>query len=210
MKILEIKSIVFPEVKIIRYARFFDDRGFFTESFRKSDIINNSEFKFFASQEILQANVSYSSEGVIRGLHFQWKPDQGKLIRVIEGAMIDVFLDIRKESPSFGKIGAVKLESSPENQDETMLWIPPGFAHGFAVLKKMYMEYFCTAEYSPKTEAGIFPLSQDIDWSLCEQDLKKEFDEIAKKAVFSDKDKLGLSVNQWKKDPRSDNFIYKV
>lgn len=202
MKILEIKSVVFPEVKAIKFERFFDERGFFTETFRKSQL------DFFSKYEILQANISYSSGGVIRGLHFQWKPDQGKLVRVISGLMIDLFLDIRKGSPTFGKIGAIKLENDFKKKEEVMLWIPPGFAHGFAALKTICMEYYCTAEYVPGHEAGIRPLAQDIDWSLSDLTLKKEIDEIAKEAVFSEKDKIGCTLCEWIKDPRSENYIY--
>lgn len=205
MQILEVKSSIFPEIKIIRYERFPDERGFFSESFRKSDI--KDKIPEFNNLEILQSNVSYSKVGVIRGLHFQWKPDMGKLIRVIDGAMIDVFLDIRKNSPTFGKIGAVKMEADPTKTEESMIWIPRGFAHGVAFYKNSYIEYFCTAEYSPFNEAGIFPLASDIDWSLCDSQLKTEFDQIAKSNLISEKDKKGLTVSQWKLDPRSENFV---
>jgi len=206
MKIIEVESTIFPEVKIIRYERFPDERGFFSESFRKSDI--KSKILEFNNLEILQSNVSYSKAGVIRGLHFQWKPDMRKLIKVIDGSMIDLFLDIRKNSPTFGKIGAVKVEADSTKTEDLMIWIPPGFAHGVAFYKNSYIEYYCTAEYSPENEAGIFPLVADIDWSLCDSQLKTEFDQIAKNSLISEKDKNGLTVSQWKTDPRSENFVY--
>lgn len=206
MKILEVNSTVFPDVKIIRYGRFPDERGFFAESFRKSDIKNQPELKAFNESDILQINISYSKMNVVRGLHFQWKPDMGKMIRVIDGAMIDVFLDIRRNSTTFGKIGAIKMEADPTKTDDLMIWIPAGFAHGVAFLKTSYIEYYCTAEYSPTTEAGIFPLASDIDWSLCDPQLKKEFNDIANNGLISDKDRKGLTLNQWKADPRSENF----
>jgi len=205
MQILELKSTVFPEVKIIRYARFPDERGFFSESFRKSDI--KSKMPEFNNLEILQSNVSYSKPNVIRGLHFQWKPDMGKLIRVIDGEIIDIYLDIRKNSQTYGKIGAVKMQADPTKTEESMIWIPPGFAHGVGFYKNSYIEYFCTAEYMPANEAGIYPLALDIDWSLCDPQLKIEFDQIAKNSVISEKDKKGLTVNQWKLDSRSENFV---
>lgn len=207
MRIIEVISTIFPEVKVIKYGRFPDGRGFFAESFRKSDIIK--EIPEIANLEILQSNVSYSLAGVIRGLHFQWKPDMGKFVRVINGAIIDLFLDIRKNSPTFGKIDGIKIESDPEKIDDLMIWIPPGFAHGLVILKNSYVEYFCTAEYSQTNEAGISPLSSDIDWSLCSQELKTEFDKLAKNAILSEKDKNGFTVEGWKNDSRAENFWLK-
>lgn len=206
MKILEVKAALFPEVKVIRYARFPDSRGFFTESFRKSDLVTS--LNLGEDFQVLQVNTSFSKPGTIRGLHFQWKPDMGKLIRVINGTMIDLFLDIRKNSPTFGKIGSHKLFLHTDQAEEEMIWIPPGFAHGGIFPEETYIEYFCNAQYSPTTEAGIYPLSPDIDWSLCDPQLKKEFDELAKNPLISEKDKAGLSVTVWKNDPRSENFTY--
>jgi dTDP-4-dehydrorhamnose 3,5-epimerase len=206
MKILEVKPLAFPEVKLIRFARFPDERGFFTETFRKSELVRELQDESFTKSELVQCNMSYSIENVIRGLHFQWQPYQGKLIRVIDGMMIDLFLDIRINSPTLGKIGAVRLEQKPQNSEDQMIWIPKGFAHGVAFLEKSYIEYYCTVEYSPETEAGIFPLSQDIDWSLCDPELKSEFDNIAKNSLISEKDKKGLTIAQWKTDKRSENY----
>jgi len=206
MKILEIKQTVFPEVKVIRFGRFPDERGFFTEAYRKSDLIKNIGLD--VNFEVLQVNISYSKTNVVRGLHFQWKPDMSKLIRVVDGGLVDLFMDIRKNSPNFGKIAGVKLESSPDKSEENMIWIPAGFAHGVAFTKNSYLEYFCNAEYSPTTEAGIYPQASDIDWNLCDPNIKKDFDAIAQYGVISEKDKAGLTVTSWKNDARSENFIY--
>lgn len=203
MEILDVKSTFFPEIKLIRYRRFPDERGFFTESFRKSDLQKQPALNSFNGSEVLQSNTSYSIKGVVRGLHFQWQPNMGKLIRVIDGAMIDLFLDIRKNSPNFGCIDGVKLSAKPNQTDETMVWIPPGFAHGAAFLENSYIEYYCTAEYSPKTEAGIYPLAEDIDWSNFPRELKDQIDELFVKPIISAKDQKGLTVSAWKADPRS-------
>jgi dTDP-4-dehydrorhamnose 3,5-epimerase-like enzyme len=89
------------------------------------------------------------------------------------------------------------------------IWVPPGFAHGTFFTEDSMIEYFCSGEYSPGCEAGISPLAGDIDWSLCDRDLKKLFDRIAGPAtLISDKDRDGLTVNGWSSDHRSDNFIY--
>lgn len=205
MKILEIKSLVFPEVKILRFSRFDDNRGYFTETFRKSDFNK----RFLPDFNILQVNESYSKKGVIRGLHFQWNPYMGKLVRTIKGHMIDLFLDIRIGSPTFGKIAAFDMPANFQENYSTWIWIPVGFAHGNIFLEETTIEYFCTSEYSPGNEAGINPLSNDLDWSSCDKKLKKIIDQVIKKGlIISEKDKNGLSLSQWQEDPRSKNFIY--
>ncbi|MBI3366189.1 dTDP-4-dehydrorhamnose 3,5-epimerase family protein, partial [Candidatus Roizmanbacteria bacterium] len=110
MKILEVRNLVFSDVKVIRYERFKDDRGYFTETFRESDfktVISNFSIK--------QVNESYSSvKGVLRGLHLQWSPYMGKLIRTVKGHMVDLFLDIRKNSPTYGKVAAYDMPERPK------------------------------------------------------------------------------------------------
>ncbi len=128
MKILEIRSLAIPDVKIVRYARFRDDRGYFTETFRKSDLWGHADAACFQGVEFKQSNESYSRAGVVRGLHFQWNPHQGKMVRTIAGHIIDLALDIRKGSPSFGKIIAYELPASPAAAFADWIWLPPGFA----------------------------------------------------------------------------------
>lgn len=204
MKILDVKSLAIPEVKVIRCARFRDNRGYFTEPFR------HSEFqKVIPDFSILQVNESSSNRGVIRGLHFQWNPFMGKLVRTVRGHMVDLFLDIRKGSPTYGKIAGYDMPDDPQGEYFEWIWVPVGFAHGNFYFEETTIEYFCTAEYSPGCEAGISPLSADLDWSLCDPSVKKEFDKIvAEGANISDKDKKGLSLTQWKEDERSKNFVF--
>lgn len=205
MKILEVKTLIFPEIKIVKFARFSDNRGYFTETYRYSDFEN----QFIKGLKFVQINESYSQKGVIRGLHFQWNPYMGKLIRVISGQIIDLFLDIRKRSPTFGKIGGYELASKPKDQTNQWIWIPVGFAHGVACLKESTIEYLCTGEYSPNCEAVISPLAADIDWSLCDKKIKAQFDRLVKKGIIiSEKDKQGLTVGEWSSDKRWENFIY--
>jgi len=92
MKILDVKSLAIESVKVIRFARFCDERGYFTETFRKSDLLNNSQIDSMTNVEFVQANESLSKKGVIRGLHFQWNPYMGKLVRTIKGRMVDIVL----------------------------------------------------------------------------------------------------------------------
>lgn len=205
MKILDIKSVVFPEVKVIKFGRFPDERGYFTELYKKSDF---QPIDFLKDQTFVQNNESYSKKGVIRGLHFQWNPYQKKLIRTINGSIIDLFLDIRIGSPTFGKIGTYKLETKPENNYSEWIWIPVGFAHGLFLLEDSAVEYYCTSQYSPKTEASISPIASDIDWSLADKDLADQYKQSLPTANISEKDKEGITLAQWIKDERSQFYKY--
>jgi dTDP-4-dehydrorhamnose 3,5-epimerase len=208
MKIISVTGLSIPEIKVVRFARFCDHRGYFTETFRKSDIIHNPELSSLRDAAFVQGNQSFSKKGVMRGLHFQWNPYMGKLVRTIEGHMMDLVLDIRKGSKAFGKIIAYDMPAVQGNDSDEWIWIPPGFAHGNFFLADTIIEYLCTGEYSQGCEAGISPIAGDIDWSLCDAGLKHLFDEASKTAVMSDKDKNGLTVTAWSGDKRSGNFIF--
>ena len=137
-----------PDVKIVRRKAFGDARGYFEETWREDQFREAGiDVKF------VQDNHSYSSKGVLRGLHWQKPPHcQGKLVGVISGRIVDVAVDIRKGSSTFGKWVAVEL--SEENH--LSLWIPPGFAHGFVVLSDTaHFTYKCTDTYHPECEAGM-------------------------------------------------------
>jgi len=209
MKLLEVKQLPIEAVKVIRFARFCDHRGYFTEHYRKSDFANHPDTSFMKGVEFVQCNESYSKKGTVRGLHFQWNPYMGKLVRTISGRMIDMVLDIRKGSPTFGKIILYDMPADNKTDYSEWIWVPPGFAHGNFFPKDTTIEYFCSGEYSPGCEGGISPLAQDIDWSLCDKNLKKLYDKIVPTtSLITDKDKNGFSVNGWKNDERSNNFIY--
>jgi len=208
MKILEVKTLAIPEIKIIKYARFNDERGYFTETFKRSDFDTNPDLSFLKDLAFVQTNESHSVKNVIRGLHFQWNPYMGKLVRPIRGHLIDLALDIRKNSPFYGKIIAYDLLAKPEMNCNEWIWLPPGFAHGVFFLEETTIEYSCTGEYSPTCEVGISPLAPDIDWSLCDPNLKNIFDEVKKNAILSPKDAAGLTLAQWTTDDRSSNFKY--
>jgi dTDP-4-dehydrorhamnose 3,5-epimerase len=123
--------------------------------------------------------------------------------------MVDIVLDIRKGSPTFGKAIAYDMPSDRSEDFNEWIWVPPGFAHGNMFLEDTSIEYFCSGEYSPGNEAGISPLAEDIDWSLCDENLKNVIRETASStALISDKDKNGLTLSAWESDERSDNFIY--
>jgi dTDP-4-dehydrorhamnose 3,5-epimerase len=142
------KRLTISGVVLIEPNSFSDDRGFFFESFKESDFISNGiDVKF------VQDNISHSVKGVIRGLHFQIPPKaQAKLITVVNGEIIDVAVDIRKNSPTYGKWVSEILSSENHN----LLYIPEGFAHGFQVLsKEADVMYKVNNEYSPEHEHGI-------------------------------------------------------
>ena len=171
----EIEGIIsiFPKI-------FGDVRGYFLETFNEmkyQELIGNN-YKF------VQDNVSKSSKGVLRGLHFQNPPfDQGKLVYVMQGQVIDVAVDIRKSSPTYGKHVKVILDSKTKNQ----LWIPPGFAHGFCALEdETVFCYKCTNFYAPEHEQALLWNDPDIqiDWDV-------------KNTIVSEKDKKAMLFNSF-------------
>ena len=208
MKITSITSLSIPDVKVIHFRRFIDHRGYFTEHYRKSD------FKPVLDVEFFQCNESYSKAGTVRGLHFQWNPYMGKLVRTVYGRMSDIVLDIRKGSPTFGK--AVILDMPAHTDGDVMgprdytewIWVPPGFAHGNFFDENTIIEYFCSGEHSPGCESGICPFAKDIDWSLAEPKLKQQLDMLNNTTLITDKDKNAFTLEQWVTDERSNNFIY--
>ena len=209
MKIAEVNILKIQAIKIVKFARFCDRRGYFSEVYRKSDFDNYPKMDFFKDIIFVQCNESYSRKSTVRGLHFQWNPYMGKLVRTIEGRMIDMVLDIRKGSPTFGKIILYDMPAKHTAEYHEWIWIPPGFAHGNFFTEDSTIEYFCSGEYNPHCEGVISPLAKDIDWTLCDVTLKKLFDGIlSSKILITEKDKNGFSVNDWISDERSDNFIY--
>lgn len=142
-----IEATGIPEVRIVRPRRFEDDRGWFTELLRASDLAAAG-----LPDRFVQVNQSRSARGVVRGLHFQWNPPQGKLMRVVAGRAFLVAADIRPGSPTLGR--SVVLEA--DAADPVLVWAPASFARGFAALSEVTeVEYFCTAEYDPAHEGSI-------------------------------------------------------
>lgn len=209
MKILSVSSSALPDVKIVRFARFTDNRGYFTEPFRRSDVDQHPDLAFLRGVALPQMNESWSKAGVVRGLHFQWNPFMGKLVRTISGRMVDLFLDIRLGSPTFGQIAAHDMPASDESPHTEWIWVPPGFAHGNFFSEASRIEYLCSGEYSPGCEAGLSPLAPDLDWSRCDPALKAEFDGlVASGAIISEKDTAGLTLTAWQADARSRQFVH--
>ncbi|MCP4520916.1 MAG: dTDP-4-dehydrorhamnose 3,5-epimerase [Cytophagales bacterium] len=143
------------------FPRIFEDsRGFFFESF-KQEVFE----KYVPNTVFTQDNQSYSSKGVLRGLHFQHAPyAQGKLVRVISGKVLDVVVDLRKDSATFGKHHKVILDGEKNN----MMYVPGEFAHGFYTLEDAVFSYKCTNHYNKESESGILwdDSALDIDWGI--------------------------------------------
>lgn len=158
---MEITKTNIEGLLILQPKIWKDDRGYFFESFRK-DIFT----KLNIDVDFVQDNQSLSQKGTIRGLHFQTSPnEQGKLVRVVQGRVLDVALDIRKNSPTYGQYYAIEL--SAENQ--TQFFIPPGFAHGFSTLEdNTIFCYKCTNYYSKADEGGVRfnDPALGIDWKV--------------------------------------------
>lgn len=175
--------IITPEI-------FKDERGFFTEAYRKDKF---SEFGL--DVEFVQDNHSGSVRDVVRGLHFQWEPPMGKLMRVTQGAAFLVAVDIRTGSPTFGK--HIAVEASVENRK--MVYAPAGFARGFCVVSDFAeIQYKCTGVYtSTKAESGILwnDPALGIQWPT-------------KTPILSKKDEVAQTLDQWAKNSDSKNFVY--
>lgn len=151
-----------PDLAVVEPRVFGDERGFFFESFNARALA-----PLIGEQNFVQDNHSRSARGVLRGLHYQVRQPQGKLVRVVIGAVLDVALDIRRSSPSFGR--HVSVELSAENK--RMFWIPPGFAHGFVVLSESADFLYKTTDYwAPEHERCILwdDTALGIDWRLAQ------------------------------------------
>ncbi len=182
---MEVLKTELPDLLLIKPKVFGDERGYFFESYSK-EIYHKAGIDFC----FVQDNISKSKKNTIRGLHYQvGDKAQGKLCQVIFGRVLDVAVDIRFGSPTFGKYFASEL--SEENK--TQLWIPPGFAHGFSVLSdEAIFSYKCTEPYSKEYERSILYSDEqlNIDWKVdnpivSEKDLKaKLFKEIDRDFIY--------------------------
>lgn len=169
MEIIETKI---PDLYIVKPMVFEDHRGYFFESYNKEKFLQKG-----IDQNFVQDNESKSMKGVLRGLHFQKPPyAQGKLVRVMKGAVLDVAVDIRKNSPTYGQWASIELTES----NKWMYWVPPGFAHGFVTLEDNTVFFYkCTNVYNKESEGSILWNDPDlqINWGISDP-------------LLSDKDKV--------------------
>lgn len=184
-----LESEHFRDVKVIVPELFQDDRGFFMEAFREDQYA-----ELGLPTTFLQDNHSGSVKGVLRGLHFQWEPPMGKLMRVTRGSAFLVAVDIRHGSPTLGQW--VGVEASTENRRQ--VWAPAGFARGFAVLSDYAeIQYKCTGIYNNRSEGGIRWDDPEIgiEWPV-------------ENPILSSKDTGTPSLSEWLSSADSQNFRY--
>jgi len=182
----KILTQVFDGLIVFQSDLYSDNRGTFLENWRQ-DIGDDSLPKTF-----VQDNLSYSNAGVIRGLHFQWDKPQGKYIRVLNGSATFVEVDIRKNSPNFGKYFQIELNSN----NGMALWVPPGFANGFlANADNTIVYYKCTALWNPNAEAGLRwnDPKININWGI-------------ENPILSLKDADAPTLDEWAQKPESEFF----
>ncbi|MCK5057379.1 MAG: dTDP-4-dehydrorhamnose 3,5-epimerase [Candidatus Aminicenantes bacterium] len=176
-------------IKVVAPEVFEDERGFFMEVFRVD------QYKELGlPYEFVQDNHSRSQKGVLRGLHFQWEPPMGKLMRVTYGSAYLVAVDIRKGSPTLGRWFGIEISAKNKKQ----VWAPAGFARGFCVLSDFAeIQYKCTGIYNNKGESGILWNDPEIgvNWPV-------------KDPVLSQKDQSAQTLAQWLERSESDNFKY--
>ncbi|MDR0701498.1 MAG: dTDP-4-dehydrorhamnose 3,5-epimerase [Azoarcus sp.] len=177
---LKVTQTTLPGMLILEPELYGDARGFFLESYNEHDFreATGAELAF------VQDNHSRSARGVLRGLHYQIKKAQGKLVRVVRGRVFDIGVDLRRSSPNFGRWGGVELD---EDAPQRMVWIPPGFAHGFVVLSESAdFLYKATDYYAPEHDHSILWNDPDIgiEWPL--QELGEP--------LLSAKDKAGVRL----------------
>ena len=178
---MKITPTKIPDILIIEPKVFGDERGFFFESFNKKAFAKATGI----TAEFVQDNHSKSAQGVLRGLHYQIKQPQGKLVRVCSGEVLDVAVDIRKSSATFGQWVGVTLSANNKRQ----LWVPPGFAHGFIVLSETAEFLYKTTDYYAPEYERCIRWNDDklaIDWQYADEPLVSEKD--ARGASFKEAD----------------------
>jgi dTDP-4-dehydrorhamnose 3,5-epimerase len=163
-----VTSLELEGLKLVQLAVHGDSRGFFVERFQLERFRQHG-----LPTEFAQDNHSRSAPGVLRGLHYQTNPAQGKLVGVVRGSILDVVVDIRASSPTYGRHVAVELS----DVNGRMLWVPAGFAHGFCVLGNELADvvYKVDALYNPQTEGGVNPLDPElgIQWPVASPQLSQ-------------------------------------
>jgi dTDP-4-dehydrorhamnose 3,5-epimerase len=184
-----IEEITLGSVAVIAHEYFQDERGFFVEEFRAD------QYKELGLPTLfVQENHSGSVKDVLRGLHFQWEPPMGKLMRVLHGEAFLVAVDIRKNSPTLGQWFGKKVKAEERKQ----IWAPAGFARGFCVLSDYAeIQYLCTGIYNSGGESGIL-------WNDPEIGIEWPVDE----PILSRKDTTAQTLKQWLATPESDNFMF--
>lgn len=186
---VHVEETELSEVLRVRPEVYRDHRGYFTEVFR-SDVWREAGLP----ADFVQVNQSGSRRGVIRGLHFQWSPPMGKLMRVVRGRAFLVAADVRRGSPTVGEWVGIELEA----EDRTHVWAPAGFARGFCALSELTeIEYLCTATYDAEGEGGVRWDDPDIgvEWPV-------------RDPVLSERDRTAPGLEEWLASPEADRLSH--
>jgi dTDP-4-dehydrorhamnose 3,5-epimerase len=181
-----------PEVLVVEHETYEDERGFFLEAYRADQFAEHAALGL--PSQVVQLNHSRSARGVTRGLHFQWDPPMGKLMRVIHGEAFLVAVDIRPGSPTLGHHESLVVSAANKLQ----LWAPASFARGFCTLSEFAeVEYLTTGTYNPAAESGIRwnDPAIGIDWPIEEP-------------ILSQKDAAAQSLEEWLARPEAQHFRY--
>jgi dTDP-4-dehydrorhamnose 3,5-epimerase len=187
---IKVEAVHLGAVVVIGHEFFEDDRGFFVEEFRADQFGTLG-----LPDRFMQENHSGSVKNVVRGLHFQWDPPMGKLMRVLRGRAFLVAVDIRKNSPTLGKWFGMEISE----KDRKQIWAPAGFARGFCVLSDYAeIQYLCTGLYNSGGESGIRWNDPHVGITWPVQD-----------PILSQKDQSAQTLGEWLQLERSNNFIYK-
>ena len=184
---MKLETTAIEGISVLRPQLFEDERGFFLEAFR-ADVFE----RLGLPTAFVQENHSQSKRGVVRGLHFQWDPPMGKLMRVTSGCAFLVAVDIRKESSTLGQWYGIEVSA----ENKLQVWAPPGFARGFAALSDpVDVQYKCTGIYNPQGESGILWNDPQIgiDWPSTD-------------AQLSAKDAQAQTLAEWLERPESNYF----
>lgn len=186
---VEIISTPLRDLLIVEHEVFEDDRGFFKEVFRE-DVFREAGLP----TSFVQLNHSRSAQNVVRGLHFQWEPPMGKLMRVTNGSAFLVAVDVRHDSPTLGQWFGTEVDAASNRQ----VWAPAGFARGFCVLSDFAeIQYLCTGVYNGGSESGILwnDPAIGVEWPVDEP-------------ILSKKDEQAQTLEQWLQKPDSRHFRY--
>jgi dTDP-4-dehydrorhamnose 3,5-epimerase len=189
---MHVRRTAIPEVLVVEHETFQDERGFFMEAFRADHFAEHADLGLPSS--FVQLNHSRSARGVVRGLHFQWEPPMGKLMRVARGEAFIVAVDIRPGSPTLGRYESIVASDGNHLQ----LWAPASFARGFCALSDIVdIEYLTTGTYGPHAESGIAWNDPDIGiaWPIREP-------------LVSQKDANAQSLAEWLARPEAQHFRY--
>lgn len=186
---LKIESRHLDEIVVLAPQVFADDRGYFMETYRQDEFA-----RLGLPTNFVQDNHSYSKKGVLRGLHFQWEPPMGKLMRVTRGTAFLVAADVRPGSPTLGKWFGIEV--SAENRKQ--VWAPEGFARGFCALTDgVEVQYKCTGTYNSKAESAVRwdDATLAIDWPI-------------RDAIVSEKDRKAQTLTEWLASADAQNLAY--